>query len=199
MRGIFSRITFTESPREYNSLGTSEKMIQKARSKLSESDRSECINLNRLWLEVGVSYSSILEYESTAAINSAGPESSRRIGNWRQSVLPVPLPAGSLAGLPAGSLAGLSAVFLAEWNSVMVEPVRHVLQRWRGVCSFSQTMRSTRSDEESHLVNDLRSKNNVGLPTRRLFGGPARLLSGRENDLLRSYSKALKYDDISIT
>jgi hypothetical protein len=167
-------------------------MIQKARSKLSESDRSECINLNRLWLEVGVSYSSILEYESTAAINSAGPESSRRIGNWRQSVLPVPLPARRVRrSLTTGSLAGLSAVFLAKWNSVMVEPVRHVLQRWRGVCSFSRTMRSMRSDEESHLVNDLRSKNNVGLS--------ARLLSGRENDLLRSYSKALKYDDISIT
>ena len=128
--------------------------IQMARSKLSESNRSECIHLNKLWLEVGVSYSNILEYDSPSAINSAGPDSSRRIGNWHQYVLPISLPVG----------------YLAEWNSFMVEPVRLVLRRWRGVCSFSQTMRGTRSDEESHLVYDLRSKKR-SRPARRISGG----------------------------
>ena len=149
--------------------------IQMARSKLSESDRSECINVNRLRLEIGGSYSKILEYGSPAAINSAGLEASRRIGNWRRSVLPVPL----------------YAVFLADWNSVIVESVRLVLQRWRGVCSFSQTMRSTGAMKEVIWCMTFAPKNEVGLPARHLSGG--------ENDLLRSCSKALKYDDISIT
>jgi hypothetical protein len=114
--------------------------IQAARSKLSESAESKSKIVNRLWLEVSKTYSSFSEYDSTAAIDSAGPEISQRFENWYSGfhryhfVLPVP------------------------WDLVMVESVRLVLQRWRGVCSFSQTMRSTRSDEESHLVYDLRSK-----------------------------------------
>ena len=53
-----------------------------------------------------------------------------------------------------------------------VESVRLVLLCWRGVCSFSQTVRSNRSDEERHAVNDLRSKNNVGLPAGFVVGQP---------------------------
>ena len=107
---------------------------------------SESVNVNRLWLEVGEPYSDFSECDSTAAINSAGPKASRRIGNWypgsgwHQSVLPIP------------------------WDSIMVESVRLVLQRWRGVCSFSQTMRSNRSDRETPkrvLLYTL--KNEVGL------------------------------------
>jgi hypothetical protein len=158
--------------------------IQMARSKLSESDRWECINVDRLWLEIGKTYSWVLEYDSAAAIHSAGPEASRRIGNWALGRFANPTVSSNVV----------------EWNSGMDESMRHVLRRWRGVCSFSQTMRSTWSDEESHLVYDLRSGNNVGLPVRQLFGGPARglycgparLLPGGEHDKLKSYSMALK-------
>ena len=154
-----------------------------ARSKLSESNRSECINLNRLWLDVGRMHSNFSECDSPAAINSAGPESSRRNGNWHQSVLPISLPASSVA----------------EWNSVLVEPVRLILRRWRGVCSFSQTMRGTRSDEESHLVYDLRSKKRSRPACPRVILRACPTVVRRGDDLLRSYSKALNYDDISIT
>ena len=41
-----------------------------------------------------------------------------------------------------------------------------------------------RGDEESHMVNDRRTKNDVRMHIRRPFGG--------EHDLLKSYSKALK-------
>ena len=126
--------------------------IQTARSTLSDSDGNESMNANRLWLEVGETYSSYTECDSTAAINSAGPEASRRIGKcpgfrWPQSVWPI------------------------QWDSFMVESIRFVLQRWRGVCSFSQTKRSTRSNEESHLVCGRCSKNEVDLPARQLSGG----------------------------
>jgi hypothetical protein len=47
---------------------------------------------------------------------------------------------------------------LDSWDAVLVESVRRVLQRWRGVCSFSLTMRSIESDEESHLMVGRRSK-----------------------------------------
>jgi len=108
--------------------------IQAARNTTSESGVSESITIKRLWLEVGEPYSTFSECDSTAAINSAGPNPSRRIGNlhpgscWHHSVLPIP------------------------WDSVMVESVRLVLQRWRGVCSFSQTMRSSRSGEDHDNV-----------------------------------------------
>ena len=133
----------------------------------SESDVGKFKNVDRLWLDVCRLHSNFSECDSTAAINSAGPETSRRIGNWRQSVLPIPL----------------SAVFLTDWNSVMVESVRLVLQRWRGVCSFSQTMRSTGAMKKVIWCMTFAPKNEVG----------------PENDLLRSYSKVQKYDDISIT
>ena len=108
--------------------------IRAAHNTLSESGGSESITINRLWLEVGEPYSNFSECDSTAAIHSAGPKPSRRIENvhpgscWHHSVLPNP------------------------WDSVMVESVRLVLQRWRGVCSFSQTMRSSRSGEDHDNV-----------------------------------------------
>jgi hypothetical protein len=108
--------------------------IPPARNTLSESIGSESISVNRLWLEIGETYTNFSEYDSTAAINSTGPEPSRRIGNlhpgssWHQPVLPIP------------------------WDSVMVESVGLVMQRWRGVCSFSHTMRSTRSGENHDNV-----------------------------------------------
>jgi hypothetical protein len=114
--------------------------IQAGRDKLSESVGSDFKTVKRLWLEIGEPYSNFSECDSTAAINSAGPKPSRRIGNlhpgscWHHSVLPIP------------------------WDSVMVESVRLVLQRWRGVCSFSQTMRSSRSGENHDNVFILRPK-----------------------------------------
>jgi len=114
--------------------------IQTARSNLSESNGSKSLNVNRLWLEVGETYSKFSECDSTAAISSAGPKASRRIGNlslgtrWHRSILPIP------------------------WDSIMVESVRLVLQRWRGVCSFSQTMRSNQSIEKHQNVYPLCTK-----------------------------------------
>jgi hypothetical protein len=126
---------YTVSIRGLNvSRSTMIEAIQAARSKLPESSGNESINVNRLWLEVGETYSNFSECDSTAAINSAGPEASRRTENWHpgsrwhQSVLPI------------------------TWDSVMVESVRLVLQRWRGVCSFSQTMRSNQSEEKHQNV-----------------------------------------------
>ena len=114
--------------------------IQKAHDTLSESDDSESKTVNRLWLEIGEPYSDFSDCDSTAATNCAGQKPSRRIGNlhpgycWHPSGLPIP------------------------WDSVMVESVRLVMQRWRGVCSFSQTMRSSRSGENHDNVFILRPK-----------------------------------------
>jgi hypothetical protein len=108
--------------------------IQPARNTLSESRGSESIKVNRLWLEAGETYTNFSAYDSTAAIHSAGSEASRRIGNfhpgtcWHDSVMSIP------------------------WDSVMAESVRLVMQRWRGVCSFSQTMRSNGSGEKHNNV-----------------------------------------------
>jgi hypothetical protein len=106
--------------------------VPTGRSKLPDPGGSKTVN--RLWLNVGESYSKFSGCDSTAAINSAGPEDSRRIENlypgsrWCKSVMPT------------------------QWDSVMVESVRLVLQRWRGVCSFSQTMRSNWSGEKHNNV-----------------------------------------------
>jgi hypothetical protein len=114
--------------------------IQTAHDKLSESGGSESRTINRLRLEIGEPYSNFSDCDSTAAINCAGPKPSRKIGNvypgscWHPSGLPIP------------------------WDSVMVESVRLVMQRWRGVCSFSQTMRSNRSGENHDNVFILRPK-----------------------------------------
>ena len=144
--------------------------------------------LDRLQLEVGESYSNkllssrsstdppwhhLMESDSSAADDFAGPPLSWRFRYWyndhcwQNDVLPMPL----------------SVRCLAEWESVMVESVRLVLQRWRGVCSFSQTMRSTGAMKKVIWCMTFAPKNEVG----------------PENDLLRSYSKVQKYDDISIT
>ena len=104
------------------------------------SNLSKSLDENRLWLEVGEAYPNFSEYDSTAATNSARPKASRRIGNlsprphWHLSVLPVP------------------------WDSVMIESVRLVSQRWRGVCSFSQTMRNDQSAEKYQNVYPLCTK-----------------------------------------
>ena len=114
--------------------------IQAVDSNLSESSENGALNVNRLWLEIGETYSNFSECDYAAATNSAGPEASRRIGNWytgsyrHQSVWPI------------------------QWDSIMVESVRLVLQRWRGVCSFSQTMRSNRSVEKYQNVYPLCTK-----------------------------------------
>jgi len=123
------------------------KALQMVRNKLYDSDRSQ-IHVTRPWLEVGLSHLNFLECNVTAAINSAGPAASRRIekwypgSHWQKTVLPIQRFVGNVA----------------EGDSVLVESVRLVLQRWRGVCSFSQTMRSTQSDEESHWCMTLAQK-----------------------------------------
>jgi hypothetical protein len=134
-------------------------VIQMARSKLSESCRSETVKGNNHWLDVRETSSNFSEGISPAAIHSAGSDASRWNGIWkpgfrvqlassppqwcRRVVLPRSLPAGSLAGLSADCWAGMASDYLAAVDSIMVERVRHVLRRWRGVCSFSRTMRRT--------------------------------------------------------
>jgi len=132
--------------------------IQMARSKLSESRGQDLGQGNECWPNMSVAYSSFSEYGCTAAINSAGPERGQSEKYWNsgqywQSVSP-PFHGRAQSILPVHP----PAHHWAEWGFVMVESVKFVLQRWRGVCSFSQTMRSIGSDEESHLVNDLRSE-----------------------------------------
>ncbi|MCX6120711.1 MAG: hypothetical protein NTX44_03735 [Ignavibacteriales bacterium] len=98
---------------------------------------------NRLQLEVGESYSNelftglsfdppwqhALGCDSTTVSDLAGPLSGWRFRDWHQGsgwqnyILPI----------------HLSAVFLADWNSIMVESVRLILQRWSRVYSFSST------------------------------------------------------------
>jgi len=113
---------------------------QTAHDTLSESDGSESRTINRLRLEIGEPYSDFSDCDSTAATNCAGPKPSRRIGYVYPGSYRHP------SGLPN------------PWDSVMVESVRLVLQRWRGVCSFSQTMRSNRSGEYHENVFVLRPK-----------------------------------------
>ena len=116
--------------------------IQTARSNLSESSGMKSLNVNRLRLEVGETCSNFSECDSTAAINSAGLETSRRIENWHpgshwhQSVLPI------------------------SWDSVIVESVRLVLQRWSRVYSFSSTTCCTCEKSEHEIVHFLHTGKN---------------------------------------
>ena len=121
--------------------------IQAGYNKLSDSGGSESIKANRLWLEVGEPYSNFSECDSTAAIDSAGPDASRRIENWH------PGSRWQLASLPFRRSG--QSIWPIPWGSVMVESVRLVLQRWRGVCSFSQTMRSDQGEEKYKNVYPL--------------------------------------------
>jgi hypothetical protein len=118
--------------------------IQAARSTLPESSGSELLNVNKLWLEVGKTYSNFSECDFTAAINSAGPKASQRIGNWHQFVLPIPLSVNNWA----------------EWDSVMVESVRLILQRWSRVNSFSSTICCTCEKSEHEIVHFLHTGEN---------------------------------------
>ncbi len=123
---------------------------------------------------IGGAYWQSQAYDSTAARDLAGPILNRRIEYWTPG------------------FHWRDVGWQDTWDSVMVESVRLVLRRWRGVCSFSQTRRSNRSDEDRHrIVDNLRSKNKVDLPARHWSGGPApdfgqagllRLQSGREYD-----------------
>jgi hypothetical protein len=136
--------------------------IQMARSKLSESDGSQG---NTLWLETGETHLNFLECGYPAAIRSAGPDASRRIQNWfsesrwRRFVWSIPR------------------------DSLSVKTVRLGLQRWRGVCSFSQTMRSIGAMKKVVWCLTFAPKNKVD----------------HENDPLKSYSMGYTYDDITIT
>jgi hypothetical protein len=139
--------------------------VQRVYSTFSELSGMDSVNVKRLWLDVGGRYSTDYEYDSPAAINSAGPEASRRIGNWlRESHWH-------------------NTIWMMPWDSVLVEIARLVLRRWRGVCSFSQTMRGTGAMQNVIWCMTFVPKNKVGL----------------KNDLLKSFLKVQKYDDISIT
>ncbi len=125
--------------------------IQAAHDKISKYIGSEFVNANRLWLKVGeMWYSNFSECDSTAAINSAGPEVSRRNKYWH------PSSCNHFAPLPLGW--NRQFVPQVSWDSILVESVRLVLKRWRGVCSFSQTIRNNRSDEKIQNVFSLNPK-----------------------------------------
>jgi len=98
------------------------------------------LHSQRLRYSIGGAYTRSWDCDSTAARDSAGPKIYRRNIYW-----------------PPG-IYWPDVGWLETWESVLVESVRRVLQRWRGVCSFSLTMRSIESDEESHLMVGRRSK-----------------------------------------
>jgi hypothetical protein len=111
---------------------------------------------NRLQLEVGESYSNklftgssfdppwqhILGHDSTTVSDLTGPLSGWRFRDWHHGsgwqnfILPI----------------HLSAACLAEWNSIMVESVRLILQRWSRVYSFSSTTCCTWKLGEHRIV-----------------------------------------------
>jgi hypothetical protein len=93
---------------------------------------------NNLRIDDGESSLSLLEYDITAATDSAGSTSVRWNGFW------------------APGLRWKYFDTSTSWDSIMVESVRRVLQRWRGVCSFSLTMRGTWSGDDD--VSELRPK-----------------------------------------
>jgi hypothetical protein len=136
--------------------------IQMARSKLSESDGSQ---VNKLWLDTGETHLNFLECGYPAAVHSAGSDASRRIQHWysesrrRRFVWSIPR------------------------DSLLIKTVRLVLQSWRGVCSFSQTMRSIGAMKKVVWCTTFAPNNKVD----------------QENDPLKSCSMAYTYDDITIT
>jgi hypothetical protein len=136
--------------------------IQMARSKLSEPDGSQ---VNKLSLESGETHLNYLKCGYPAAIHSIGSDASRKIQNW----------------YPESRWHRF--VWSIPRDSLSIETVRLVLQRWRGVCSFSQTMRSIGAMKKVVWCTTFAPKNIVD----------------HENDSLKSYSMVYTYDDITIT
>jgi hypothetical protein len=107
---------------------------------VSTHESNVVMNSHRPWLTIGGSYWKHWQCDTTAERDQAGPIVNRGNEFW-----------------PPG-IYWRDVGWLDSWDAVLVESVRRVLQRWRGVCSFSLTMRSTASDEESHLMVGRRSK-----------------------------------------